>query len=85
MQFTFQGDLDIPTGSTVNGTGSNGISLYALNDVNVGSNVAFNVNAVGTHPGPGGGAPAAAASARAAAVDPPAMVAPVPTVVPATP
>jgi hypothetical protein len=56
VQFTFNGDLNIPDNSTVIGTGSKGISLYALNNVNVGSGVAFHVNAVGAQSGPGGGA-----------------------------
>ena len=54
-QFTFHGDLNIPADSTVTGTGGHGISLYALDNVNVGPGVQFNVNAVGTQAGPGGG------------------------------
>src|SRR5262249_15442152 len=54
-QFLFLGDLDIPSGSTVTGTGLRGISLYAANNVNVGSTVTFNMSASGQQGGPGGG------------------------------
>src|SRR5262249_49383002 len=54
-QFYFKGDLNIPAGSTVNGTGRYGISLYAADDVNA-SNVKLNFHGSGTQPGAGGGA-----------------------------
>jgi hypothetical protein len=54
--FSFAGDLDIPASSTVTGTGSLGIELYAANDVNVGAGVTFNLSANFATAGPGGGA-----------------------------
>src|SRR5581483_3593078 len=55
-QFLFAGDLNIPKGSIVIGTGGHGISLYSLDNVNVGSNVVFDMEGMPSgQAGPGGG------------------------------
>ena len=53
--FTFYGNLVIPNTSMVTGSGSTGISLDALNDVEIGTGVQFNMSASGATAGPGGG------------------------------
>src|SRR5262249_54554931 len=54
-QFRFAGDLVIPNGSTISASGIRGVSLFAANDVTVGTGVTFNFSAILTQAGPGGG------------------------------
>ncbi len=58
-QYFFQGDLNIPNNSTVSAVGVNAgsftISLIVGGDLNLGSNVSFNMSASFSTPGPGGG------------------------------
>lgn len=53
--FTFAGDLVIPDGTVVTGTGTRAASLRATNNAIIGQNVTFGVSAQGQTAGMGGG------------------------------
>ena len=55
MTILVQGDLNIPSGSTITVTGSRPLSIQVANNVTIGQNVIFNASATAAAPGPGGG------------------------------
>ncbi|MGE0226628.1 MAG: hypothetical protein AB7S57_25390, partial [Acetobacteraceae bacterium] len=64
-QFRFAGDLVIGDDTTVLGVGARGASLFAGNNVLIGTNVTFDFNAQGSTAGAGGGSGGVSASGGA--------------------